>query len=198
MTQTNCYIVGAEPAGPGVVIDPGGEGARIVAQVEEAGLAVEYVLLTHAHFDHIGAVPDVLRATCAQLALHAGDRSLLESGGGGARWGLNLPPLPAPDLALEDGQVLEVGELRFRVLATPGHTGGGVSFYVAAEGAVFVGDALFESGVGRTDLPGGDTATLMRSIKRVLFALPEETVVYPGHGPTTTIGREKRANPWVR
>jgi glyoxylase-like metal-dependent hydrolase (beta-lactamase superfamily II) len=198
MTQTNCYVVGAEPAGPGVVIDPGGDGPRIVAQVEEAGLAVEYVLLTHAHFDHVGAVPDVLQATGAQLALHAGDRPLLESGGGGARWGLTLPPMPAPDLALEDGQVLEVGDLRFQVLATPGHTGGGVSFYEPQAGAVFVGDALFESGVGRTDLPGGDTATLMRSIKRVLFALPEETVVYPGHGPTTTIGREKRANPWVR
>jgi glyoxylase-like metal-dependent hydrolase (beta-lactamase superfamily II) len=104
---------------------------------------------------------------------------------------------PLPDVELENGQVLEVGGLRFRVLHTPGHSPGGITFYLEEEGAAFDGDVLFQMGVGRTDLPGGDWDTLVRSIREVLFALPDETVLYPGHGPQTTVGREKRSNPWV-
>jgi glyoxylase-like metal-dependent hydrolase (beta-lactamase superfamily II) len=103
-----------------------------------------------------------------------------------------------PDVELEDGQVLEVGTLRFQVLHTPGHSPGGVTFYLNHDGVAFDGDVLFQMGVGRTDLPGGDWDTLLRSIQEVLFALPDETVLYPGHGPKTTVGQERRSNPWLR
>ena len=103
-----------------------------------------------------------------------------------------------PDVELEDGQVLKVGTLRFQVLHTPGHSPGGVTFYLKDQGVAFDGDALFQMGVGRTDLPGGDWDTLARSIREVLFALPDETIIYSGHGPETTVGREKRSNPWTR
>jgi glyoxylase-like metal-dependent hydrolase (beta-lactamase superfamily II) len=198
MTQTNCYIVGCEETQQGVVIDPGGEGERILREVERSELTIRYVLITHAHFDHIGASAAVVEATGAQLALHPEDKPLLESGGGASRWGLNFEPSPPPDIELADGDVIKAGTLRFQVLHTPGHSPGGVTFYEANQGVAFDGDLLFENGVGRTDLPGGDRRTLMHSIKEVLFKLPDETVIYSGHGPKTTIGQEKRANPWVR
>ncbi len=198
MNQTNCYVVGCEETRRAVVIDPGGEGGRIVRQIERSNLDVRHVLITHAHFDHIGGVADVIDATGAKLAVHPNERPLLEAGGGASMWGLNVEPSPPPDVELSKGQVIEVGTLRFQVLLTPGHSPGGVTFYEADERAAFVGDALFSNGIGRTDLPGGAHETLMRSVKEVLFALPDDTVVYPGHGPHTTIGEEKRSNPWVR
>ena len=197
MNQTNCYIVGCEQTRQGAVIDPGGEGKRLAKEIDERGLDIKYVLITHAHFDHIGGIADVLEATGAKLAIHPDEHPLLDAGGGAALWGLKVKPSPPPDMALSDGQVLEVGRLRLEVLFTPGHSPGGVTFYEANEGAAFVGDVLFSQGIGRTDLPGGDHQTLMRSIKDVLFALPSSTVVYPGHGPKTTIEHEKRTNPWV-
>jgi len=197
MNRTNCYIVGCEETMEGAVIDPGGEGERLVREIENSGLDVEYVLITHAHFDHIGGVADVVEATGAHLAIHPKEQPLLEAGGGASTWGFSVPSSPPPDVMLSEGQIIEVGQLSFEVLSTPGHSPGGVSFYEADEGAAFVGDVLFSSGIGRTDLHGGDRQTLMRSIKRVLFSLPDDTVVYPGHGPKTTIEREKRSNPWV-
>jgi glyoxylase-like metal-dependent hydrolase (beta-lactamase superfamily II) len=197
MNQTNCYIVGCEVTQRGAVIDPGGEGKRLVREIKNSGLDIEFVLITHAHFDHIGGIADVVEATGAQLALHPNEQPLLEVGGGASMWGLEVKRSPAPDITLSDGHVIEVGQLNFQVLFTPGHSPGGVSFYEAGEGVAFVGDVLFSNGVGRTDLHGGDRSTLLRSIRQVLFALPEDTVVYPGHGPKTTIEREKRTNPWV-
>lgn len=197
MNQTNCYIVGCEETHMGAVIDPGGEGPRLVREISSTELAIQYVLITHAHFDHIGGVADVMEATKAELAIHPDEVPLLEAGGGASQWGLQIKPSPAPDVMLSDGQILKVGELRFEVLLTPGHSPGGVTFYEQNEGAAFVGDVLFSQGVGRTDLYGGDRETLMRSIKQVLFGLPADTVVYPGHGPKTTIERERRTNPWL-
>lgn len=198
MNQTNCYVVGCEKTSQGAVIDPGGEGKRLVREIKRQELDIRYVLITHAHFDHIGGIAQVVEATGAKLAVHPNERPLLEAGGGAAIWGLRVKPSPPPDLALSDGQMIKVGELSFEVLFTPGHSPGGVTFYEAAEGVAFVGDVLFSSGIGRTDLHGGDHQTLMRSIKEVLFKLPDETVIYPGHGPTTTVERERRSNPWVR
>lgn len=197
MNRTNCYIVGCEETREGGVIDPGGEGERLVREIGRAGLDILYVLITHAHFDHIGAIADLIEATGAQLAVHPRERSLLESGGGAAWWGLELEPGPSPDIALSDGQSIQVGDLRFRVLLTPGHSPGSVTFYEADEGMAFDGDLLFANGIGRADLPGGDRDTLMRSIREVLFTLPDDTAIYPGHGPRTTVGQEKRSNPWV-
>ena len=197
MNQTNCYIVGCEETMQGAVIDPGGEGERIVQEIKRTGLAVRYVLITHAHFDHIGGIAKVVEATQAKLALHPNEKPLLDAGGGAAMFGLPVQPAPPPDIDLSEGQQIDVGTLTLQVLFTPGHSPGGVTFYEADEGVAFVGDVLFSRGIGRTDLHGGDRETLIRSIKEVLFALPDDTVIYPGHGPRTTLAREKRTNPWV-
>ncbi len=197
LIQTNCYIVGCEETKEGAVIDPGGHPQRILAEIERRELTIRYVLNTHAHFDHIGANGPIVEATGAILALHPADLPLLKAEGGAALFGLSVTPSPLPDLELGDGDELAVGALRFRVLHTPGHTPGHVCFYEAAQGVLFDGDVLFYRGVGRADLPGGSRQQLQDSIRRVLFALPDETVVYSGHGPATTIGEEKRLNPWL-
>jgi glyoxylase-like metal-dependent hydrolase (beta-lactamase superfamily II) len=198
ITQTNCYIVGCEETQEGVVIDPGANPERILKGIEESGLTIRYVLNTHCHFDHMGANGDVVAATGAPLALHPAELPILQAKGGAAWFGVLVKESPLPDVELEPGQVIEVGALRFQVLFTPGHSPGSVTFYEADEGVAFDGDVLFASGVGRTDLHGGDWDTLMRSIREVLFALPDETVLYSGHGPKTTVGREKHSNPWLR
>lgn len=198
ITQTNCYVVGCEETHEGVVIDPGGHPQRILKAIEKSGLTIRYVLNTHCHFDHMGANAEIVAATGAPLALHPAELPILQARGGAAWFGVPVQASPLPDVELEDGQVLEVGTLRFQVLHTPGHSPGGITFYLNDEGAAFDGDVLFEMGVGRTDLPGGDWDTLVHSIREVLFALPDETVLYPGHGPRTTVGQEKRFNPWMR
>lgn len=198
MIQTNCYVVGCEETREGAVIDPGGDGDRILRVVEQNDLDIRYVLITHAHMDHIGAIAEVVEATGAKMAIHPAEIPLLRADGGASWFGFAMPPSPPPDIKLEEGQVLEVGMLRFQVLFVPGHSPGHVAFYEADEGVVFDGDVVFALGIGRTDLPGGDWDTLMRSIREVLFALPDETVLYPGHGPKTTVGHEKTHNPWLR
>jgi len=153
ITQTNCYIVGCEETQEGVVIDPGGHPKRILEAIEESGLAVRYVLNTHCHFDHMGANAEIVTATGAPLALHPAELPILQARGGAALFGVLARESPLPDVELEPGQVLEVGTLRFQVLHTPGHSPGGVTFYLEQEGAAFDGDVLFAAGVGRTDLP---------------------------------------------
>lgn len=198
ITSTNCYVVGCEQTHEGVVIDPGGHPDRITRAIEESGITVRYVLNTHCHFDHMGANADVLAATGALLALHAADLPILQARGGAAWFGVPVKASPPPDVELVDGQVLEAGALRLQVMHTPGHSPGGVTFYIQEEAAAFDGDVLFAMGIGRTDLPGGDWDTLMRSIREVLFRLPDETTLYPGHGPSTTVGRERSSNLWLR
>jgi hydroxyacylglutathione hydrolase len=197
ITQTNCYVVGCEEKREGVVIDPGGHPDRILRVLEENSLGVRYVLNTHCHFDHMQANADIVAATGASLALHPADIPLLRAKGGANLFGMPGKESPLPDVELENGQVLKVGTLRFEVLHTPGHSPGGVTFYLEQEGVAFVGDVLFADGVGRTDLPGGNWGRLMKSIREVLFAMPDETIVYPGHGPQTTVGRERRHNPFL-
>jgi glyoxylase-like metal-dependent hydrolase (beta-lactamase superfamily II) len=198
MIQTNCYVVGCEETKVGAVIDPGGHPDRILAEVDRHELAVHYVLNTHAHFDHTDANGAILEATGAKLAIHPEDLSILQASGGAALFGVAANTSPSPNLELHDGDKLDVGSLCFQVLHTPGHTPGHVCFYERDEGVLFDGDVLFRRGIGRTDLPQGDYQQLFNSIKHVLFALPDETVVYSGHGPATTIGEEKRLNPWLR
>jgi hydroxyacylglutathione hydrolase len=198
LIQTNCYIAGCPETKVGAVIDPGGNPEIILAEVERQRLAIKYVLNTHAHFDHTDANGAIVRATGATLALHPQDLPLLKASGGAALFGLRADPSPLPGLELHDGDELEVGTLRFTVLHTPGHTPGHVCFYEKAHGVLFDGDVLFCRSIGRTDLPGGDFRQMMDSIHKVLFALPDDTAVYSGHGPATTIGDEKRYNPWLR
>ena len=196
--QTNCYVVGCEETKEGAVIDPGGHPERILAEVERHGLVIKYVLDTHAHFDHTDANGAIVQATGASLALHPEDLPLLNASGGAALFGMSAERSPPPDLELHDGDEIQVGTLGFKVLHTPGHTPGHVCFYEADEGTLFDGDVLFYRGIGRTDLPGGSWQQLLESIQGVLFALPDNTIVYSGHGPATTIGEEKRLNPWLR
>jgi hydroxyacylglutathione hydrolase len=195
--QTNCYLIGCAETLAGAVIDPGWDAPTILAAAQAARLTIKYVLNTHAHWDHVSANADVVEATGAQLAIHADDLPLLRARGGADLWGIPVRPSPEPDIELEEGQLIQIGELELQVLFTPGHTPGHVSFYEPDAGALFDGDVLFKQGIGRTDLPGGDYHALMHSIRDVLMALPPETTVYSGHGPPTTIGEERWANPWL-
>lgn len=195
--QTNCYLVADEVSKSAALIDPGGDAPRLLTMLAERQWRLNYILLTHAHFDHIGGVAEVKQATQALLAVHPLELPLLRQQGGAAAFGLHIRPCPAPEVLLEPGQVIEVGSLRFTVLFVPGHTRGHVAFYEPTLQAVFSGDVLFQDGIGRTDFPGGDYATLMRSIHDVLLTLPNETAVYSGHGPATTVGDEKKNNPFL-
>jgi hydroxyacylglutathione hydrolase len=198
LLQANCYLVGCEETHQAAVIDPGGDARVILGAAKRRGLSIAYVLNTHGHFDHVDANAAIVEATGAPLAIHPLDRPLLESSGGAAIFGLQGNTSPPPDRELQDGDEVEVGTLRFQVLHTPGHTPGHVCFYEADVGVLFDGDVLFRRGVGRADLPGGNWNQLMNSIRQVLFHLPDETVVYSGHGTPTTIGEEKRLNPWLQ
>jgi hydroxyacylglutathione hydrolase len=195
--QANCYLVTSDLADAALAIDPGGPTARVQAALRRARKRLTHILLTHAHFDHIGGVAELARATGAALGLHAADLPLLNANGEAEEFGLSLEPCPPPALLITPPQALEVGAVRLQALHVPGHTPGHLAFYVPEAKSVFTGDVLFQRGVGRTDLPGGDADALMRSIREVLFLLPDDTRVYPGHGPATTIGDEKQFNPFV-
>ena len=195
--QTNCYLAGCEETKEGVVIDPGDEAGRILAEIAEAGLTIKYILNTHAHFDHILANGPLVEATGAPLAIHPLELPLLRNNGGASMFGLTAPRGPDPDIELAEGDTITFGTQTFEVLFTPGHTVGHVSFYEPKAHIIFDGDVLFAGGIGRTDLPGGDYETLMNSITEKLMVLPDETVVCSGHGPVTTIGRERASNPWL-
>jgi hydroxyacylglutathione hydrolase len=193
---TNCYLVGDESTRQAAVIDPGGDVRDILSMAEELHLEIIYVIDTHAHFDHMAGNAELMAATGARLILHRGDAALLSHGGGAAVFGILDVASPPADTFVSDGDTIQIGELALNVLHTPGHTPGGISLYSAAEGVLFSGDLLFYSGIGRTDLPGGDYDTILLSLSKVL-SLPDNTLVYPGHGPATTIGFEKRNNPFL-
>lgn len=192
----NCYIVGCSASKEAAVIDPGDEAQRILLTVKDMGVTVRYVVNTHAHVDHIGANAEIIRATGALLCIHRLDAdSLADPMRNLSSWGGEPLPALSADRLLEEGDVLEIGEMRFRVLHTPGHTPGGIC--LEGEGVVFSGDTLFAGSVGRTDFPGGSHVALIDAIRTKLFPLPDDTVIYPGHGPSTTIGEEKRSNPFL-
>lgn len=194
--QVNCYLVGCEVTRQALVIDPGADGERILAALADRGLSLQTIVNTHGHFDHIGANRLLVEATGARLLLHAGDLPLLRNARQHAAvYGLATEPSPEPDSLLEDGDTVSVGELSLAVLHTPGHSPGGICLY--GEGHLFVGDTLFAGSVGRTDLPGGDHEQLIAGIRDKLLPLPAATVVHPGHGPDTDLGREQRHNPFL-
>lgn len=194
--QTNCYIVADEQTRQGAVIDPGGDAERILQAIEDLSLDIKYVLNTHGHFDHTLANGEVVEPTGADLCIHRADAPMLTQGGGAAWFGMEASS-PPPTLLLSDGDTLSIGSITLEVLHTPGHSPGGCSFLDRVSDSLFSGDCLFEMGIGRTDLPGANFAQLARTLREKLMSLPDRTVVYPGHGPSTTIGRERLCNPFL-
>jgi hydroxyacylglutathione hydrolase len=195
MLQCNCYIVGCEETKVGIIVDPGGDAPTILDRVEELGFTIKLIVNTHGHIDHIAANRPLKEATGAQIAIHREDAQwLVTDQGDYARMLGVLSPGPAADILLDEGDEVAIGNEGLQVIHTPGHSLGGIS--LVGDGLVFCGDTLFAMGVGRVDLPGGSWETLMHSIKTQLFTMPDDTTVHTGHGPPTTIGREKRFNPW--
>jgi len=192
----NCYFVIDEATTECAIIDPGEEASVIARKLQAEGVRPVGIWLTHAHIDHVLGVPRLKADTGAPVCLHPADRMLYDHVPEQAlAFGMRAERLPAPDRQLAHGDALRVGGLAFRVRHAPGHSPGSVVF--EGQGAVFGGDVLFQGSIGRTDLPGGDFDTLLKSIERELLTLPDSTIVYSGHGPETTIGRERRANPFL-
>jgi glyoxylase-like metal-dependent hydrolase (beta-lactamase superfamily II) len=193
----NCFILGCATTREGVVIDPGGDVGRIAEIVQRHGLKIRYILNTHGHFDHVGGNLQAVRTFGAPLLIHAGDADLLgrvaEVAG---MYGMQGENSPAPDSFLTDNMEIVFGSHRLNVMHTPGHSQGGCCFYLEAEKKIITGDTLFADSIGRTDLHGGSHQQLLASIRTRLFTLPDEVTAYPGHGPKTTIGHEKRNNPY--
>lgn len=194
--ESNCYLARRAGASRAVVIDPGAEADRIGAALEAWDAEPAAVLLTHGHMDHVGAVSAIVRAFAVPVYLHPDDRSLYDGASEhAAAWGLDVPRPPPPDRELEHGQTVREAGLELEVRHAPGHSPGGVVF--AGYGHAFVGDCVFAGSIGRVDLPGGDAGTLLASIREQILTLPPETVLWPGHGPRTTVEREEGTNPFL-
>jgi glyoxylase-like metal-dependent hydrolase (beta-lactamase superfamily II) len=192
----NTHLLRLADRGRTIVVDPGDEVERIIAHLEREHLEPVAIVNTHAHLDHIGAVEPLKRRFKIPFYLHPADLPILREAPAHAQFfGVPVPMVPEVDFDLADGMVLDLADLSLRVLHTPGHTPGGVSLLVF--GRVFAGDTLFAGSVGRTDLPGGDWGTLLASLTRKLLDLPDQTIVHSGHGPDTSIGRERHSNPFL-
>lgn len=197
--QCNCSIFGDEQTREAVVVDPGDETAAILARLAKHGLRVTAIIITHAHIDHIGGAARLKAATGAPVYMNADDQELYDHLDEQAGWlGMATPSRTTVDVPIREGDSISPGGTEFRFLHTPGHTQGSVSVWIPAENKLVAGDTLFRDSIGRTDLPGGDYRQILRSIHTKLLALPEETIVIPGHGEQTTIGREKERNPFLR
>lgn len=193
--DNNCYFIGCEETGEAAVIDPGAEGIRILAKIEELKLKCRYIILTHGHSDHIGAIGEVIEATKAELIIHAEDAAMLTSADENLSVMIGKAfTCKSPDRLLSDGDIVQVGNEKLKIIHTPGHTLGGIC--VLAGEKLITGDTLFAGAIGRWDLPGGNHNQLIASIKKKLLILPPETKVYPGHGPSSSIGEELRSNPF--
>ncbi|MDQ6827527.1 MAG: MBL fold metallo-hydrolase [Gemmatimonadota bacterium] len=193
--QENSYLLIDDETRHAVLIDPGDEGDRLVSIIRASGATLDAIWLTHAHVDHVGGIAAVKRALDVPVHVHPSDRPLYDRAvEHGAKFGLTVEAPPAPDHQLAGGDVLRVGSLAFDVMHTPGHAPGHVVIH--GNGVAFVGDCLFAGSIGRTDLPFAHAPDLVRSLE-LIAALPPETVVYPGHGPATTIARERQSNPFL-
>jgi hydroxyacylglutathione hydrolase len=197
--QTNAYLVADSETHDAAVVDPAWDGHVILTEARRRDWRIAHLWYTHAHFDHIGgagAIADQLNPL-PLVALHPNDHVLWRAEGGAPLFGFKIDPGPEPTIDLYQGQVLRLGRVEFEVRFTPGHTPGHCIFYVPASGVCFCGDLIFRESVGRTDLPGGDREVLVNSIETQVFTLPDETRLLSGHGPETTVGQEKKYNPFV-
>ena len=193
----NCYVVGDPATRDAIVVDPGGDASDIAEVLAGQQLRVKAIVATHAHFDHLVAAGALRELTGAPFHLHDSDRPLLDwyQESGRLFLGIELPPPPEVDTSAREGDRLKAGDVELEILHTPGHSPGSIS--LLSDGVIFSGDTLFARSVGRVDLPGGDERALVAAIKDKIFVLPEETPIYPGHGPATTVAEEKRLNPFV-
>ncbi|MGV8145647.1 MAG: MBL fold metallo-hydrolase [Alkaliphilus sp.] len=195
--SANCYIVGDEQSKEAIIIDPGGDAERIIKFVNSNKLIIKYIVLTHAHGDHIGGVEEVLNETDAVLCLHKDDLFILADKKKNFTSQMRGPIVEIEDaMLLDEGDVLEAGGLTFKIIHTPGHSPGGICIYT--KDVLFTGDTLFANNIGRGDLVGGDEAQLIREIKAKLMCLPDKTAVYPGHGTASRIGIERMTNPYLK
>lgn len=192
--EVNCYLAGDPESKDAILIDPGAEPERITAEITNGNWNVTHVIATHSHFDHVMGVEGVLEATGAPFLIHqAGTEVLKRAPEVMMRWfGVETNPPPQPERTLSEGDIIEIGDCELTVAETPGHSPGGIC--LIGEGVAFVGDTVFAGSIGRTDLPGSDYTTLISSIEKKLLPLEDDTVLYPGHGPSTTIGQERRTN----
>jgi len=193
--QANCYVLGCERTKEAAVIDPGGDVDKILMTLAKDKLRCVYIINTHGHFDHTGDNKRLKEVTGAKLVIHRADAPMiLDQGSSGSLWGMEVEDSPPPDLYVEERDVITFGDISLQVLHTPGHSPGGIS--LVSDKMVFVGDTLFAGSIGRTDLPGGDYEELIRNVKEKIFPLGDDVLIYPGHGPKTTVGREKKSNPF--
>lgn len=191
----NCYIIGCEKTKFGAVIDPGDDAPLIIDAIQRHQFHIQYILLTHGHVDHLAHVVKIKKETGAAFLMHPDDAFLLKGLFAQAlMFGLPNPGNPRPDRFVSDGEEIALGTLKINVLHTPGHSPGSVTYQI--EDKLFVGDLIFSGSIGRTDLPKGDFQTLIDSVRTKIFTLPDETIIYPGHGPETTVGQEKATNPF--
>lgn len=198
MLRCNCSVFGDEASKEAIVVDPGDDIHDVLAVLAKHQLKVKAIVITHAHIDHIGGAQKLKAATGAPVYMNANDRELSERMDMQAAWlGIDTPEVTDVDVFAKEGDTLTVGATVCHVLETPGHTQGSISLWIPGEEKLIAGDTLFRDSIGRTDLPGGDGKQILQSIEAKLMTLPEETVVIAGHGMNTTIGREKRLNPFV-
>jgi hydroxyacylglutathione hydrolase len=194
--SANCWVVGSEKSGKGLVIDPGGNANEIIGAIRDSHLEIEIIVLTHGHSDHMAALYEIQKQTGAVIAIHREDSEFLEGGGEyGMMFGISYRTPERIDRLLQESDILEVGDLRFKVIHTPGHTPG--SICLQTDNKVFTGDTIMHRGIGTTLMPGSSRRQLIESIHARLMVLPDETLLYPGHGRQTTIGAEKQHNPYV-
>jgi hydroxyacylglutathione hydrolase len=198
--QTNAYLIADPDTRDAAVIDPSWDGKRILSEAQTRGWRIAHLWYTHAHFDHIGGAAEIADALnpLPLVALHPNDHVLWRAGGGGALFGFKIDPGPEPTIDFVHGQILRLGSVQFEVRFTPGHTTGHCVLYCAEANVCFCGDLIFAGSVGRTDLPGGNWETLEQSIREQIYTLPDDTRLLSGHGPETTVGNEKKFNPFVQ